>query len=501
MKQYDIAFSLGRACSCTETLRKAGLQYLSFPWDWTGVEGGAPDILDRALITQSGFNGWMDMDDFVFSHQEGGTGKDRYVNKRTGLIYNHDFPKGVPLAESYPTVKEKYDRRIARFLNLLKAAKHALIVCIDMPVQTAPTSIEDCRKARRIFAEMFPNARFDLVLFNLEPGRRPENRVEETIEDGFMRFSFDYKDYTPGKPSYAIVLDKTAAVLKSFVSVRDYRTKKEIDALRKRTQMAKMREAGAANAWQYFLIRRRGDFLRLANRFSPRILLARLRSKRFDHVLSLGVNCDVGFRFCQKWGFVDSTPFTWSQTFDIDHLIQAIRNPDEIGAGGFTWHEPTRMWKCNATGIYFHGRMKATSDQPTPDEAMLKADLKELISRLEYLKKKLVAVAADDSRKAFIYRIKSSEAQTNDINRKLDELQHALENLGARNYLLVIVAEKKTKGLLLPSSNREIRYVKAFNPQDRVTTATIGDPVGWNAIFTEFAPAVVKAATHKFKFE
>ena len=501
MKQYDIAFSLGRACSCTETLREAGLQYLSFPWDWIAGNGSDSDMLYRTEIVRNGFKDWLRIEDLVQDSNPAGPGKDRYRNVSTGYCYNHDFPKGVPLAESYPAVKAKYDRRIARFLNMLRTAKSALIACVDTPVQSRPTTIEECREARRRFAEMFPNARFDLVLFTREPGRSVKDLKEETVEDGFTRFAFDYKDYRPGHADYDVDLDATASIMRARFAVRDYRTKAEIEALRERTRKAKMREAGAENAWQYFLARRRRSLLRFANRFSPRILLAKRRAKRYDHVLSLGVNCDAGFRFFCKWGFVDSTPFTWSQTLDIEHVVQAIRHPDKIGSEGFRWHERSLMWLCNCTGMYFHGRMKATFDHPSPDKEALDADLHELVSRLDHLKGKLFSVIADDSSKAFIYRINTKDAQNAAVGSRLDELQRALEERGAKNYVLVVVAERKVKGLIPSAPNRIVRYVKRFNPQNLVTKPNLGDPVGWNAIFTEFAPAVVKKATHKFKFE
>ena len=145
--------------------------------------------------------------------------------------------------------------------------------------------------------------------------------------------------------------------------------------------------------------------------------------------------------------------------------------------------------------------MEAAFNQPKPDDESLKADLSELVSRLNHLWSKLFSLIADDSSKAFIYRINTKEVLTGNANEKLDELQRTLESLGAKNYVLVIVTEKKMKRLLRASSNRIIRCVKKFNPQNLVTKANLGDPVGWNAIFTEFAPASIKKATHKFKFE
>ncbi len=501
MKRYDLAFSLGRACSCTETLRKAGLQYLSFPWDWIAGNGSDSDILCRTEIVRNGFRDWLRLEDLVPDSRPGGPGKDRYRNTRTGYSYNHDFPKGVPLNESYPAVKAKYDRRVARFLKLLGAARSVLIACIDMPLQKVPTSIEDCRKARAAFAEMFPNARFDFVLFSRDPGRSLAECREETLEDGFTRLSFDYKDKRPGSADHEIDLEATAALMHARFAVDDYRTKEEKAALRERTRKAKMRDAGAETAWQYFLLKRRRSLARFAERLSPRILLAKMRARRYDHVFSLGVNCDAGFRFCRKWGFVDSTPFTWSQTLDIDHLVQALRHPESIGSKGYSWHAPSAMWQCVCTGMYFHGRMKAKQGQPEPSENALKADLAELESRLSHLKTKLMSALADESSKALILRVNSKEAASDGINGKLDELQRTLAGLGARNHLLIVVAERKANGFIRAAPGRVVRYVKRFNPQNAVTDAEIGDPIGWNAIFTEFSPAVVKKASHKFKFE
>ena len=503
MKQYDLAFSLGRACSCTETLRKAGLQYLSFPWDWIAIDAATvPDIKFRAdTLCEGSFHSWFTPEDLKFVAEYPWHSKTLYQSRKTGISYNHDFPKGISLSESFPAVKSKYERRLARLMKLISESKNILLVCIDPPNPKHPTPIEDCHYARNRLSERFPHAHFDFVLISYRKGVTFEERLTETPTDGFLHVTFDYKDYTPGKPSYAIVLDRTAAILRERFSVRDYRTKKEIKALRAKTRKVKMQAAGAENAWQYFLARRRNDFLKLANRLSPRILMARHRAKRYNHVLSLGVNCDAGFRFCQKWGFVDSTPFSWSQTFDIEHLVQALRNPGKIGSEGFSWHEPSLMWRCNCTGICFHGRMEAALNQPKPDDESLKADLSELVSRLNHLWSKLFSLIADDSSKAFIYRINTKEVLTGNANEKLDELQHTLENLGAKNYVLVIITEKKVKRLLQSSSNRTIRCVKRFNPQNLVTKANLGDPVGWNAIFTEFAPASIKKATHKFKFE
>ena len=125
----------------------------------------------------------------------------------------------------------------------------------------------------------------------------------------------------------------------------------------------------------------------------------------------------------------------------------------------------------------------------------------DLVGRLAHLEKKLASACADNSKKVFVYRVNSSEVLAGGIGEKLDDLQRALHELGAKDSLLLVVAERAVARRIPPAPGRVVRSVKAFNPCNRVAVRTMGDPVGWDAVFTEFAPAVVKKATHKFKFE
>ena len=503
IKQYDLAFSLGRACSCSETLREARLQHLSFPWDWIGAERSlVPDLKLRTdSICNGTFHSWFTPDDLEFVAEHEWHSKAVYTSRSTGLLYNHDFPKGVPLAESFPAVKAKYDRRFARLMELIGRSSKILLVRIDPPNGLKPTSVEDCLSARREFARRFPHAQFDFIMMSFEKGRPVEKRTVETPEDGFTHISFDYKDYSPGKPNYAVLLDQTAAVLREMVSVRDYRTKDEIAAFRKRVHLSKMRQVGAKNELQFFLARHKEDFIRIARAFSPRMLMARLRTKKFDHVFPIGVNCEAGFRFFCKWGFVDSSPFTWAQTYNITRLTHSLQHMDEIGSQGFEWDPKLNLWNCRKTGLVFHGRMKVKNGQPPPDQAALDADSAELQARLTHLKKKLLEAISDDSRTLLACRVNPAEVLAGGIGPKLDGLQAAINEMGAKNCQLLVVVERRMRHLVPSAEGRFVRSVKAFNPGDAVTVRTKGDPIGWDAVFTEFAPAVIKKATHKFKFE
>ena len=56
---YDLVVPLGYACSCSQTLRRAGLQLVSFPWDWVGV----PPPSERCRIICEGFKDFMNLED------------------------------------------------------------------------------------------------------------------------------------------------------------------------------------------------------------------------------------------------------------------------------------------------------------------------------------------------------------------------------------------------------------------------------------------------------
>lgn len=503
MKQYDLIFSIGRACACSQSLRRAGLQLLSLPWDWISINPNpdGPDLLNRVEIMEAGFSDMMNKEDLVFVSHHAANGKDQYRNTRYNIVIPHDFPRDVPLDESYPAVKAKYDRRIARFKKLAAEAKTGILaVYMDTPV-SAKTDVATCKEAHRRLQALYPHVKVDFLMVSLEEGRRFEDRTVEDLGDGFTRIAFDFKDRTPGKLDYSVTLEQCAQAMKSVASVKDYRTAAEKKAMIERTRQTKMREYGAETKWQYFLIRRRMELDRIREMIFPRVQLARLRRKKYDHVLSLGMNCEPAFRFSCSWGFVDSTPFAWGLSRHLKDLAEELEKPDAIGSEGFEWSPESLMWCCRRTGSYFHGKMVSGKRKDYYPPELLEADKKDLVERLAYLNGKLTRILRDESSKALILRVHTKEALAPDVNDGVDAVQRALELRGARNYTLVIVTEKVAKGRVAPAPNRLVRTVRVFNPGNAVVRKKLGDPTGWRALYAEFTPAKKLAKKHAFKFE
>lgn len=252
--KYDLIFGFGPACSCSQTLRRAGLQLLSFPFDWIGPEFGTPkwehDIRDRADLVASGFSSSLREEDFVY-HGDHTNGKAKYFNTHFGLVFLHDFPQGVPLAESFPSVLAKYKRRERRLLELIRASRRVLVARLDRPDLDYRTPLEDCRYVRETLARAFAPIEFDVLLLQPDSSVPFGSQALETVEPGLFRMKFDYYDRRPGAERMFPRLDYTAAAVAEHFAVREYRTKAEIAAHRAKEQRKRWAKYGASSAWQY----------------------------------------------------------------------------------------------------------------------------------------------------------------------------------------------------------------------------------------------------------
>lgn len=503
-KDYDLIFGIGQTCGCTQSLRRAGLQHLSFPGDWTAPlwkNSNFPphfdhDLRERVDVLCEDRGNFFDPKALIPQGAISNTGKAVYINTSTHYIFNHDFPVGCRLANELPKVVEKYRRRRARLFELIRSSRRVLAVRMDAPGDKHPTSIDDCRYARRRLNERFAPARIDLLLFSYDPKRPFEQRTFEEVEDGIFRISFDYLDHDRTDLPFQPVLALTGAALAESFSVRDYRSAEERQ--RHERDAARKKAARRRERWVQRLVPLLNWLHGRHNRLDD--LLARIRQRKFEQIAILGFNCEPAFRFYCKWGFLDSSLFAWANTLDLMHLITALNDLSRLGTGELEFHERSRMWRCKNSGIYFHGRMKAIPGAPLPTEAELSADREDLRARLAHLKEKFVGYAVNDKSTLFVHRL-GADADQPELDRKLAALESALENLGARNWKLLVICERRHLHRMPSGPHRIFRAVSQFNPVAEVTVRQTGDPRGWDRIFTEFAPLHMRAKAHAFKFE
>lgn len=226
-KEYDLAFSLGGACSCTQTLRKANLQYLSFPFDW--IRGCT--ILERAKMLVSGMPEFLIKEDLRYVDKNVGGFKDIYRSEKTGITFYHDFPICGKLDEEFPSVAEKYNRRYKRLIELLKVSSRVLVVYLPPPPPYIHTedplpNDEMLKKTVDILNDRFPSVEFDLVTFrNIDEDLKNEEKIR-LISDHIVEIRAPYHSKEPNAPIGSVDFDILAGIF-SNTKVVDYRTDEE----------------------------------------------------------------------------------------------------------------------------------------------------------------------------------------------------------------------------------------------------------------------------------
>lgn len=223
-EKFDLFVSLGSACSCTQILRTCSLQYYSYPFDW--LYGS--NFLDRIKILVNNFENWLNKEDLISYGCRAETHpNDIYKNIRTDIVFNHDFQIDTPLYESYPKVKEKYDRRIKRLLYQIENSNKLLFVYITRPDEREETLQEDLIEGYNLLKQRFPDV--DIYILYLFCTREVDFKSRKVIKisDNITRISFDYDAYYKPHP-YAVNGKVLECLFKQFKISMKYKSLKLI---------------------------------------------------------------------------------------------------------------------------------------------------------------------------------------------------------------------------------------------------------------------------------
>lgn len=197
MRRYDFIFSLGQACSCTENLRKARMQVFSYPFDWLY----GTDLENRVKLLTSNFKGWFNEEDFSFMEDKPGSRFHVYKNRKTGLVFNHDFPQAEDFKTGYASVSGKYGRRVARLLNKIETSPKVLAVYIEQPYTEDFVADAKLIELQRLLAERFGAGVIDLLYVHKGRSRQAEWR---DVAGGVMILALDYKSTDPNAFDYQV---------------------------------------------------------------------------------------------------------------------------------------------------------------------------------------------------------------------------------------------------------------------------------------------------------
>ena len=251
-ERFDLVFGLGGACSCSWALRAAKLQFASYPFDWVA----RVDLRGRTQIVADDFKNWLIKDQMWFESWTQSYNNDIYHNRVTGIGFNHDFPKGVPIEESFAQVQEKYRRRIERLYADIRRSRKVLIVWIGFPGgdPVPDDHIEFCLKT---FRGKFPGVEFRMLVFECVSGIS-ERRMRRETGESYERRSFDYEDHSKKGNRFQVRMRALRRQLRD-IDVVDPRTpeqKRAYAQIERARRMRKYAEFGATT-WLGYFVRRR----------------------------------------------------------------------------------------------------------------------------------------------------------------------------------------------------------------------------------------------------
>ena len=173
--RYDFVCSLGPDCGCAGHLIKSRLRRASYPLDWLGT--WTLSLTMVAEIVRDEFAGFLKLENIKTIPSpppvETPDGVlDDTVHAWCGddalhIVVPHDFPLDRSVAESYPEVRRKYDRRIERFYRTVRSSKRVLMVYWTWRNSPEP---DDILAAAGIFRAKFPESRVDLLVMRHRDG-------------------------------------------------------------------------------------------------------------------------------------------------------------------------------------------------------------------------------------------------------------------------------------------------------------------------------------------
>lgn len=210
--RYDFIFSIGQACSCTENLRKANLQVCSFPFDWLY----GTTIKERVDLLVNDFKGWFEKSDFVFDCYKDGSRFNVYKNTRTGLIFNHDFPKYDDFDTGYKKVSAKYERRVSRLLERVFESRRSLAVYVEQPYTREYASEAMLIALKAKLDARFGEGKVDILYVHHGESFKASGRE---VCPGVTVLALDYKSRKEGAFDYQVDRKLLSSTLKKHIGL------------------------------------------------------------------------------------------------------------------------------------------------------------------------------------------------------------------------------------------------------------------------------------------
>ena len=197
MKYYDIVISLGQNCHSSMVLRNCGQQQFSYPLDWSaGIlwdKCGVAGLPGKVELICNNFQGAFEREDFVVFGEPAPDSPHFWVkNLKTGLQYQHDFPKGETVDEYFPVFREKYQRRVNRLYEEIGRSERILFFFISYTNELTDDVVILCHNR---LANCFPDKKIDLMLIMKDDSVDVGTYNRTDLNKNIVRYNVDIGHY------------------------------------------------------------------------------------------------------------------------------------------------------------------------------------------------------------------------------------------------------------------------------------------------------------------
>lgn len=235
--------------------------------------------------------------------------------------------------------------------------------------------------------------------------------------------------------------------------------------------------------------------------------LQRRKVKAYDHVISIGLNCETSSHLLRKYGAIESSLFSWGGVFvqpvaddKAYSLADIIANPKLVFGGEIQNRINDNDFYCDFTKTAFHGKsfvqqLKDENGQFRAADLLRERD--DTIGRINYLSDKFMKVAALPDTKLYVLGIQPHffPYPETDLYRFITDVFNAILRNTLNGSLLVVVPRSNfSEEIHQLDDNKRlfIRFVNYFTPNEHVNTREYMDLDGWDLILDEFIPTRLK---------
>ena len=161
-RKFDLVVSIGYRCFTSMMLRQNNLQVASFPFDWL-----AYIKYKQALeFLTNDFKNFLNKEDLELCTESFDIFHYSYLNKRTGIMFVHDFPVNEDFDKQFEIVSAKYKKRSSRLLEKILKSKKVLLVFQSEKttnLQNIHQIIAETEEMIPLLKEKFPNTEFHFM--------------------------------------------------------------------------------------------------------------------------------------------------------------------------------------------------------------------------------------------------------------------------------------------------------------------------------------------------